>query len=255
MKLELFNTEANNIWKKAAGAPDIGQLRVELDLYKKLLSFFQVGDYYYMIFNIPVLELEFTSKEIELVLGYRPSEFKMQVLLDLIHPEDRSYFLNFENKAAEFLVMLPIEKLMKYKVRYDYRIKKKDGAYIRILQQSTAIEHDEKGGLIRTLAVHTDITPLKPDGKPVLSFIGLDGEPSYINVDVDKVFAASKEIFSRREKQVLALLIEGKMSKEIATTLNISKQTVDKHRKNVIAKNGLKNTVELVSSAIKSGWL
>jgi DNA-binding CsgD family transcriptional regulator len=255
MKLELFNTEANNIWKKASGTTTPEQLRFELDLYKKLLSFFQVGDYYYMIFNISILDLEFTSKEIETVLGYHPSEFNMLTVIEKAHPDDRPYFLNFENKATEFFATLPIEKFMKYKIRYDYRIKKKNGEYIRILQQSTVIEHDENGGIIRTLVVHTDITHLKAEGKPVFSIIGLDGEPSYINIDVEKVFSVSKEFLSKREKQVLSLLIEGKLSKEIGDILHISKQTVDKHRKNMVAKNGLKNTAGLISTAIRRGWL
>jgi DNA-binding CsgD family transcriptional regulator len=255
MNLELFNAEANNIWKKAAGRSSPEQLQFELDLHKKLLSFFQVGDYYYMIFNIPLLDLEFTSREIERVLGYVPSEFSIGVIMEKAHQDDRPHFLNFENKAGEFFATLPIEKLMKYKIRYDYRIQKKDGTYIRILQQSTVIEHDENGGITRTLVVHTDITHLKPEGEPVFSIIGLDGEPSYINIDVEKVFSVSKEFLSRREKQVLSSLIEGKSSKEIGDILHISKQTVDKHRKNMIAKNGLKNTAELVSQAIKKGWM
>jgi DNA-binding CsgD family transcriptional regulator len=255
MKLELFNTEANNIWKKAAGGATPEQLLFELDLYKKLLSFFQVGDYCYYIFNIPILDLEFVSSEIEGLLGYDPAEFNMSMLLDKIHPDDRPYFLNFENKAAHFFAMLPLEKLMKYKIGYDYRVQKKDSEYIRVLQQSLIIEHDERGGIIRTLATHTDITHLKSEGRPVLSFIGLDGEPSYINVDVEKVFAVSKEFLSKREKQVLALLIEGISSKEAGDILHISKQTVDKHRKNMITKNKLKNTGELISKAIRSGWI
>ena len=255
MKLEIFNTEANNIWKKAAKGASSEQLRHEIELYKKLLRFFQVGDYCYYIFNIPALDLEFVSNDIETLLGYSPAEFNMKMLLDNIHPQDRPYFLNFETKAAQFLAMLPIEKLLKYKIRYDYRIQKKSGEYSRILQQSAVIEYDENGGLKRTLATHTDISHLKTEGKPVLSFIGLDGEPSYINVDVERVFAVSKETLSGREKQVLTLLIEGKLSKEIGDILNISKETVDKHRKNMIAKNKLNNTAELVSNAIKKGWI
>ena len=255
MKLELFNTEANNIWKKAAGGATPEQMRFELDLYKKLLSFFQVGDFYYFIFNVSILDFDLVSKEIETVLGYHPSEFNLQFLLDISHPDDRPYFLNFENKAREFLARLPIEKLMKYKIRYDYRIQKKNGDYVRILQQSIVAEHDANGGIIRTFATHTDISHLKTEGKPVLSIIGLDGEPSYINVDVEKVFAVSNEFLSKREKQVLALLIEGKLSKEISCILGISKQTVDKHRKNMICKNNLSNTAELISNAIRKGWI
>ncbi len=230
-------------------------LQFELEIYKKLLTFFQVGDYCYYIFNVPALDLEFTSKEVETLLGYSPIDFNMALLLDSIHPEDRPFFLNFENKAAEFLASLPIELLTRYKVRYDYRIRKKNGQYVRVLHQSTIIDHDENGGIIRTLSVHTDITHLKPEGKPVLSLIGLDGAPSYINIDVDKKFMASKESLSKREKEVLKHLIEGKLSKDISKLLNISKETVDKHRKNMLAKNNLNNTAELISSAIKKGWL
>lgn len=255
MKLELFNTEANNIWKKAAGTSDADQLRFELGLYKKLLSFFQVGDYYYFIFNVSILDFELVSKEIEDLLGFLPSEFNLQFLLNKSHPDDRPYFLNFENKAREFLTALPIEKLMKYKIRYDYRIQKKDGSYVRILQQSIVAEHDLNGGIIRTFATHTDINHLKPEGYPVFSIIGLDGEPSYINIDVEKVFAVSKEFLSKREKQVLSLLIEGKLSKDIGDILNISKQTVDKHRKNMIHKNNLSNTGELIGKAVRYGWI
>jgi len=255
MKLELFNAEINNIWKKAAGRSPAEQLQFEFELYKKLLSFFHVGDYCFYIFNVALLNLEFVSKEVELLFGYDPSAFTLETLLDKIHPDDHPYFLNFEHKASGFLAMLPLEKLMKYKVRYDFRFRRNDGVYLRVLQQSVAIEHDEDGKIIRTLSTHTDITHLKPEGTPVLSFIGLEGEPSYINVDVQKVFVVSKESLSRREKEVLRLLIEGKLSKEIGDILNISKQTVDRHRKNLIGKNNLKNTAELVSNAIKKGWI
>jgi DNA-binding CsgD family transcriptional regulator len=144
---------------------------------------------------------------------------------------------------------------MKYKVRYDFRIKNKTGSYIRVLHQVAVVEHDNRGGITRTLGVHTDITHLKTDGKPVLSYIGMDGEPSYLDIDVKNKFIKSMETLTRREKQVLTLLIEGKLSKEIAIDLNISKQTVDLHRKNMLRKNNLNTTGELIGNAIKQGWL
>ena len=255
MKLELFNSEANKIWKKAAGGSPQEQLSFELSMHKKLLNYFQVGDYYYMIFNVPILDLEFVSNHIKAVLGYHPSEFTMQTLLDIIHAEDQPYFLNFEHKIAGFLLSLPVDKLMKYKMRYDFRVRKKNGDYIRILHQSTTIEHDQNGKIIRTFGVHTDISHLKTEGKPVLSFIGLDDEPSYINVDVNKIFSISDEILSKREKQILLLVMEGKLSKEIGELLYISKQTVDTHRNNILLKTKAKNTSELITKAIKQGWI
>jgi len=255
VELTVFKEEVNNIWKKATSGSTPKHLSFQLDLYRKLLSFFQAGDYYYYIFNIKTSSLDLVSDGIETVLGYTPSEMTLQFLMDKLHPEDRPLFLNFEFKAVEFLSQLPVEKLMDYKVKFDFRLRRKDNKYIRILHQAIVVEHDPDGLLLRTLGLHTDITHLKPDGRPVLSFIGLNGEPSYIDVDVQKVFSVSKETLSRREKQVLTLLIEGKLSKEIGEILNISKQTVDRHRKNMIGKNGLKNTAELVSNAIKKGWI
>jgi len=255
MKFELFNSAASQIWKRSASIAEADQLRLELDLYKKILSFFQVGDYYYYVFNIKNRCIDFMSNEVTHVLGYQPEEMNLRFLLEKIHPDDRPWFLNFENKTGDFLIQLPIEKLMKYKRRYDFRLKKSNGDYIRILQQTMIIDHDKNGGLIRTLGVHTDITHLKAEGRPVFSIIGMDGEPSYIDVDVKKVFAITDEILTTREKEVLVYLIEGKLSKQIASILNISKETVDKHRKNMLYKTKLNNTGELIAKAIRQGWI
>jgi len=255
MKLELFTGEAHKIWKQFAteSVPDL--LQMELDLYKKILNFFQVGDYYYYIFNFKTLEFDLVSEGIEPMLGYHPSEVTIEFIVNKMHPEDRPWFLSFEDRTAQFFAQLSPEKIMKYKNRYDYRLEKKDGSYIRVLHQASIVQVDEHGALVRTLGVHTDITHLKPKGLPVMSLIGMDGEPSYQDIDVKNVFIESKEVLTLREKQVLTLLIEGKLSKEISEVLNISRQTVDKHRKNMLHKNNLNNTSELIGKAIRQGWI
>lgn len=103
--------------------------------------------------------------------------------------------------------------------------------------------------------MHTDISYLKQSTKPVLSFIGMDGEPSFIDAGGDNIFIESKNDLTQREKQILTLLIEGKQSKEISSILNISKQTVDTHRKNMLHKKELNTTGELIGKAIRNGWI
>jgi DNA-binding NarL/FixJ family response regulator len=61
------------------------------------------------------------------------------------------------------------------------------------------------------------------------------------------------EIFSAREREVLALLSKGQSSKEIADTLFITERTVESHRKNMIEKGRVKNTVELIAYASALG--
>lgn len=58
-----------------------------------------------------------------------------------------------------------------------------------------------------------------------------------------------EEVFTLREREVLKLLARGKSSKEIAETLFIGERTVESHRKNMIEKGGVRNTVELIAYA------
>ena len=255
MKQESFDLAFTKIIKGLAN--DIAPSSVELEqiLYKKLLGFFLIGDSYYFVLNHHSLTVEFVSKEVEEVMGYHPSEFDIQFMNGKLHPDDRSWFLAIGSGIVNFFSQLPVEKMLKYKVRYDIRFRKQNGDYARILYQGILLEHDETGRFLRTLSVHTDITYLKQEGKPVLSFIGMDGEPSYRDVAFQNTFIETKEELTAREKEVLTLLIEGKLSKEISSILKISKQTVDTHRKNMLHKKNLSNTGELIGKAIRYGWV
>ena len=255
MKEEPFNLEFSKMFKWFGNKSSPGLLKFELELYKKLWNFFLIGDSYYFIINHHTLKIKFVSKEVEDVMGYQPSEFDIQFMNGKVHPDDRSWFLVFGNSIMDFFSKIKIEKVLKYKVRYDIRFRKKNGEYARILYQGILLEHGENGRFLRSLSVHSDITYLKQEGKPVLSFIGMDGEPSYHDVALNNIFIESKEDLTTREKQVLKLLIEGKLSKEISSILKISKQTVDTHRKNMLHKKNLSNTGELIGKAIMYGWI
>ena len=61
------------------------------------------------------------------------------------------------------------------------------------------------------------------------------------------------EVFSLREREVLNLLSDGKSSKEIADSLFITERTVESHRRNMIEKGKVKNTVELIAYAFSLG--
>ena len=54
---------------------------------------------------------------------------------------------------------------------------------------------------------------------------------------------------SHRETEILELIGEGRIAKEIATELNISPSTVITHRKNLISKFNVRNTAQLIKKA------
>lgn len=63
------------------------------------------------------------------------------------------------------------------------------------------------------------------------------------------------EALSERESEVLPLVCQGLANHEIADRLFISKRTVDKHRANILAKTGCRNTASLVIYAVKNNLI
>jgi DNA-binding NarL/FixJ family response regulator len=58
-------------------------------------------------------------------------------------------------------------------------------------------------------------------------------------------------LLTRREKEVLELIAEGLTNNEIAQKLFVSPTTIDTHRKNLLAKFGVRNTASLIRDATK----
>jgi DNA-binding NarL/FixJ family response regulator len=58
---------------------------------------------------------------------------------------------------------------------------------------------------------------------------------------------------SRREQQVLQLVVEGKSSAEIANTLSLSAKTVETYRSRLMSKLGIRDLPSLVKFAIQHG--
>lgn len=248
---------ARKFWKTVTDSDvssSSSQLQLQLEAHKRLFSVFQAGNYYYIIFNMYKSELDFVDPNISSVLGYEPDEVTIAFFMDKIHPEDKPYFLNFEYHVVEFFKALPYERVCKYKVQYDIRIRAKDNRYIRLLHQAVQIDYDEKN-YYRTLSLHTDITHIKQDGAPCFSLIGLDNEPSYYNIQDANVITQSFDPFTKREREILKCIVEGKSSKEIADEFFISLHTVNAHRKNMLSKAAVKTPVELVRIAIREAWV
>ena len=253
MDISFFN-QAQNVWSSIMRNSDY-PMQIDLQLHKKMLDLFHVGSYYYYFVDWQKLQLIYVSPEIETILGYPSETVDATTLISLIHPDDQHIYLNHEAAVVDFIRQLPTEKVLKYKMSYDFRVRTSKGDYVRILQQAIALQCDDNNNLLLTLGVHTDISHLKKSTKSVLSFLGLDGEPSYIDVNVKSVYKPSKEIFTKREKEIINCIINGDLSNEIAKKLFISKHTVDSHRKNILSKTHTKNTLELAIKVINEGLL
>lgn len=65
--------------------------------------------------------------------------------------------------------------------------------------------------------------------------------------------AISLELLTRREREILKRIAQGRTNKEIADELDISPRTAQTHRSNLMHKLDLKNTADLVRFAVSHG--
>jgi DNA-binding NarL/FixJ family response regulator len=83
------------------------------------------------------------------------------------------------------------------------------------------------------------------------------GGKVYLSPDIARVAlaatSADEAALGNREREVLALLADGKRSSEIAAQLRISPGTVEAHRRNIMRKLGLHSIAELTKYAIRKG--
>lgn len=247
--------QAKELWSTVTKIGDPISMELDFAMHKKMLEMISIGPYYYYIFDFKDAAFAHVSDNVSSVLGYEKEVFTLPLFYELIHPDDRIYYQNFEQKACDYIFKLGPDSIFKYKIQIDFRIRKNDGEYIRVMQQALVIETTEQGGINKTLGVHTDISHIKSYGKPVLSFIGEEGLPSFLDVKLCDNLSPNISPLSCREIEIVLLLMEGKKSSEIALLLNLSKHTIQNHRKRMMSKTNSPSTSDLIINAVKNGWV
>jgi len=90
---------------------------------------------------------------------------------------------------------------------------------------------------------------------PRVSRMVLDGflnrEKREIRPECDE--DSSTDALTSREREVIQLLAEGRTSKEVAVTLNLSVKTAETHRTNLMRKLGLHSVADLTRYAVRNG--
>ncbi|MFN5912624.1 MAG: LuxR C-terminal-related transcriptional regulator [Bacteroidota bacterium] len=71
------------------------------------------------------------------------------------------------------------------------------------------------------------------------------------DVDFDS-FSCEPILLSERENEIIKLIAEGNTNVQIADLLFLSNHTINTHRKNIMAKLGVKNTAGIVMYAVKT---
>lgn len=175
--------------------------------------------------------------------GHRP-------VLEIIHPDDIYYGLLIREKVYSLLKEFSPEEKMKYKIIHEMRIKNIWGEYVRIIEQEQVIELDKSENIWLMLSV-IDMDASHDSEIPQSHLYNFEtGEQIFIDLS-----DTLDEPLTNRESEVLQLMKQGLLSKEIAGILKVCINTINSHRQNILQKLKANNSIEAVNIAQKLGLL
>ena len=184
------------------------------------------------------------------VSGYSNEEFikrGIELFLQNVHPEEVEIITNHVYPAyVELISNSSPQNRQKIQFQYNYRFKRKDGVYLKLLEQMYALKVDQAGkpslilGNVIILG-NNDALPIRATAK----LISKSGLSETIFSETYRTPPNDISGITQRELDILRNLATGKTSKQIGDKLHISPHTVDTHRRNLLKKLDCHSVVEL----------
>jgi len=162
-----------------------------------------------------------------------------EALFNKIHPDDLVKKHLSELHYFNLLKNMPLEERSNYHVESTMRIQKQQEEYVRIKHRMFYVSSAADGTLWLALCLYN--FPYDRTANERIEGIIVNSATGEIAPIDQKEHA---KLLSSREKEILALIRRGKLSKEIATNLSISINTVNRHRQNILEKLQVSNSHE-----------
>jgi DNA-binding CsgD family transcriptional regulator len=214
----------------------------------------EIGNSGINVFDMNKREILFYSANFGKLLGYTQADYaetSYHFFDAKIHPKDKlTLSLNAVSVLKMFNEFTNDEKL-NHKFINEYRMLNVRDKYVRLIEQYQILELDRKGQIWLMLGI-VDIAPDQEECDYVKSQLLNFRTGSFIPFE-----SAQKADFelTKRELQILKLVKEGLLSKEISDKLSISVHTVNTHRQKFLEKLGANNSFEALIFASKLGLL
>ena len=249
------------IWQsRFAEAASLGGAVPKKYVQDFISALFCPGPFYYYIFNFNKMDFDYLHPSIKEVLGLPAEGTTYKDIAGLIHPDDVEFVTACELFAGDFLFnKIEESRRFDYKVSYTVRFKSASGTYINILHQAIFIPTNKPGQTTHVFGVHTNVSGFVDTSNHKISFIGLNGAPSHLGMEVPRNMmmeeSPSPRLFSEREMDVIRLIAQGNTSKIVADLLNISFHTVRTHRRNILNKSKCNSSAELISFCLSNNYI
>lgn len=182
------------------------------------------------------------------MMGYSPDDFYregLRMAFETAHPDDLVILKSLHQKLFSIYYETPIPRRKDLKFAFNLRVRKADGEYIHILQQTIFLGISDTGEPLFDFSTVTDITEFMKDNVLTLTVSELNVDGVY-EQKCKQDFRSDYPKFTARQQQILDLIGKGRTTREIAEDLCISVDTVKNHRKKILQLAGSKKIVEVV---------
>ncbi|MDR0393737.1 MAG: LuxR C-terminal-related transcriptional regulator [Tannerella sp.] len=168
-----------------------------------------------------------------------------------IHADDLQALTQHAITAFQY-VFSNKETMHNYKFIADYRVCNAAGKYVRVIEQQSVLEQDKAGNVRLALSV-LDLSPDQNTWKPLKC--GVFSKSDNHLFPIRSLSEKNSAGLSPREIEILQLVKEGLLSKEISERLCISVHTVNTHRQRILEKLDADNAMEAIKYASALGLL
>ena len=217
------------------------------------ISKYAIGPYFWFIPDNSNMTIFRTSDNIHELTSFKKNEWKKyepEFLSPIMHAEDWIYFLGGVKYMLAFLQNLPVVERKNYRFNIYARIKNVKSEYRWMVIQFPKIIYNKEGKGLSSLIVVSDLSHFSIVNQPVMTMIDTtNSRKPFYKAIVEKnetETSINKANITKREREILALMINGNTSPQIAEKLFISYHTVENHKKNLRVKTDSKTSAELI---------
>lgn len=227
-----------------------------IDIIDQIASLFSAGSFFYHVLDFVSYKMTFVSEGIEEVLGIKSEDWSIDTFFNLTHPDEIENTHEKEAVSLKFLFHdIPKEDITAYKKTCLTKMRHANGNYKTILYQAKPINVSDDGKIQTVIGIQTDVTHLNVPIRNEVSFISRKKPNVHFakQGDIYLPIEGVSNLFTKREKEIMKLIIKGKTAIEVGNMLNISNHTVNTHKRNMLKKSECKNSRELVSKCLYDG--
>ena len=221
-------------------------------LILELEEIMEVKDQFFYIADMLKLKVLFTSNRSADMLGINPDELTPYHILKVTHPDDIQRLNLAKCKLVERSHDLYVAEKGDLLVSTNFKVKHPSGEYFNMMTQNLIFYTTIPYKTVFLIKVHTNINWCKRIKRGYHYYIGAD--LSYFRYPDDE-FLSVGNIFSKREFEIIKMIMEGLSSEQIAEKLFLSRYTVNTHRVNILKKSKKAQVSDLIYELKEWGLL